>query len=126
MIYTSLTTKNKINKLSNCKLGNTSIGNLRKFFISCYNLINRKFSFKFICHMNKENVSSTIYLLMRRKFCGLHSLRAPIFSFNQKYSSRTELSIAEYGFKLNWDKMGYLVKSIESTQKTANKQITEF
>lgn len=31
-----------------------------------------------------------------------------------------------YGFKLNWDKMSHLVKSIESTQKTANKQITEF
>ena len=31
-----------------------------------------------------------------------------------------------YGFKLNWDKMGHLVKSIESTHKTTNKQITEF
>ncbi len=31
-----------------------------------------------------------------------------------------------YGFKLNWDKIGHLVKSIESTQKKIDKQITNF
>ena len=31
-----------------------------------------------------------------------------------------------YGFKLNWDKMGYLVKSIEKTQEKIDTQITNF
>ena len=31
-----------------------------------------------------------------------------------------------YGFRLNWEKMGYLVESIESTQKLVSKQITDF
>jgi len=31
-----------------------------------------------------------------------------------------------YGFKLNWDKMGYLVKSLESTQKKVDNQINNF
>ena len=31
-----------------------------------------------------------------------------------------------YGFKLNWDKMGYLVKALESTQKKFDNQINDF
>ena len=105
------------------------LGSILHDFYTCIEKIFRKIAISI-----EEDLPSDISwhsTLLDRMNLEIPSIRKPVIDEDLKdklydYLRFRHIFRNVYGFKLNWDKMGYLVKSIRNTQETIEKQITNF
>ena len=117
--------KNQINSSTNLRV----LGSILHDFYTCIENIFRKIAINIDDELPSEPTWHSI--LLNRMSLNIANIRKNVINDDLKeilydYLRFRHIFRNVYGFKLNWDKMGHLVKSFESTQKTTNKQITEF
>jgi len=117
--------KNQVDSSTNLRV----LGSILHDFYTCIENIFRKIA----TYIDDELPSDPTWhsILLNRMSLNIANIRKNVINDDLKavlydYLRFRHIFRNVYGFKLNWEKMGHLVKSIESTHKIANKQITEF